>query len=83
MNESHRAKLARREFVQAVGLGTLALAEGRNVIEAMRFGAATASLKCTRVGGSLGPSVSGSNVLGGSHPKGPDSPRASRRHRCR
>jgi len=32
----------------------LALAEGRNEIEAMRFGAAVAGLKCTRLGGSAG-----------------------------
>lgn len=32
----------------------LALAEGRSEIEAMRFGAAVAGLKCTRLGGSAG-----------------------------
>src|ERR1700676_3823429 len=32
----------------------LALAEGRNEIAAMRFGAAVAGIKCTRVGGSAG-----------------------------
>ena len=32
----------------------LALAEGRNEIEAMRFGAAVAGIKCSRVGGSAG-----------------------------
>ena len=32
----------------------LALAEGRDVIAAMRFGAAAAGLKCTRFGGSMG-----------------------------
>ena len=32
----------------------LALAEGRDEIAAMRFGAATAALKCTRFGGSMG-----------------------------
>jgi sulfofructose kinase len=32
----------------------LALAEGRNEIEAMRFGAAVAGIKCTRIGGSAG-----------------------------
>ena len=32
----------------------LALAEGKNVVEAMRFGAATAGIKCTRIGGSSG-----------------------------
>ena len=32
----------------------LALAEGRDAISAMRFGAAAAALKCTRFGGSMG-----------------------------
>jgi sulfofructose kinase len=32
----------------------LALAEGRSEIEAMRFGAAVAGIKCTRIGGSAG-----------------------------
>jgi sugar/nucleoside kinase (ribokinase family) len=32
----------------------LALAEGRNEVEAMHFGAAVAGIKCTRVGGSAG-----------------------------
>jgi sulfofructose kinase len=32
----------------------LALAEGRNEVEAMRFGAAVAGIKCTRIGGSAG-----------------------------
>jgi sulfofructose kinase len=32
----------------------LALAEGRGEVEALRFGAAAAALKCTRYGGSLG-----------------------------
>lgn len=32
----------------------LALAEGRGVVEAMRFGAAAAGIKCTRLGGSAG-----------------------------
>jgi sulfofructose kinase len=32
----------------------LALAEGRDEVEAMRFGAATAGIKCTRLGGSTG-----------------------------
>jgi sulfofructose kinase len=32
----------------------LALAEGRNEVEAMRFGAAVAGIKCTRLGGSAG-----------------------------
>ena len=32
----------------------LALAEGRDAVAAMRFGAAAAGLKCTRFGGSMG-----------------------------
>ena len=32
----------------------LALAEGRDVVEAMRFGAAVAAIKCTRLGGPTG-----------------------------
>ena len=32
----------------------LALAEGRSEVEAMRFGAAVAGIKCSRVGGSAG-----------------------------
>jgi sugar/nucleoside kinase (ribokinase family) len=32
----------------------LALAEGRDAVSAMRFGAAAAALKCTRFGGSMG-----------------------------
>ena len=32
----------------------LALAEGRDIVAAMRFGAAAAGLKCTRFGGSMG-----------------------------
>ncbi|MGB5181039.1 MAG: PfkB family carbohydrate kinase [Xanthobacteraceae bacterium] len=32
----------------------LALAEGRNEVDAMRFGAAVAGIKCTRIGGSAG-----------------------------
>ena len=32
----------------------LALAEGQSEVEAMRFGAAVASIKCTRLGGSAG-----------------------------
>lgn len=35
----------------------LALAEGRDVLAAMRFGAAAAGLKCTRFGGSVGAPV--------------------------
>jgi len=35
----------------------LALAEGRDVVAAMRFGAAAAGLKCTRFGGSMGAPV--------------------------
>ena len=36
------------------GAFTLALAEGRDLVHAMRFAAAAAGLKCTRVGGSAG-----------------------------
>ncbi len=36
------------------GAFTLALAEGRDLVAAMRFAAAAAGLKCTRVGGSAG-----------------------------
>src|SRR6516165_4383849 len=32
----------------------MALAEGRNEVDAMRFGAAVAGIKCTRIGGSTG-----------------------------
>jgi sulfofructose kinase len=32
----------------------LALAEGQSEVEAMRFGAAVAGIKCTRLGGSAG-----------------------------
>ncbi|MGB8480668.1 MAG: hypothetical protein WCE63_17820, partial [Acidobacteriaceae bacterium] len=32
----------------------LALAEGRSETEALRFGAAVAGIKCTRIGGSAG-----------------------------
>jgi sulfofructose kinase len=32
----------------------LALAEGRSEVEALRFGAAVAGIKCTRIGGSAG-----------------------------
>jgi len=35
------------------GAFTLALAEGRDVIAALRFAAAAAGLKCTRLGGSM------------------------------
>jgi sulfofructose kinase len=47
--------------VDAVGAGdafhggfALALAEGQSEVEAMRFGAAVAGIKCTRLGGSAG-----------------------------
>jgi sulfofructose kinase len=47
------------EAVDTVGAGdvfhgalTLALAEGRDVVAALRFAAAAAGLKCTRLGGS-------------------------------
>jgi len=36
------------------GAFTLALAEGQSEVEAMRFGAAVAGIKCTRLGGSAG-----------------------------
>jgi sulfofructose kinase len=49
------------EAVDTLGAGdafhggfVLALAEGRNEVEAMRFGAAAAGIKCSRVGGSAG-----------------------------
>jgi sulfofructose kinase len=32
----------------------MALAEGRNEVDALRFGAAVAGIKCTRIGGSAG-----------------------------
>jgi sulfofructose kinase len=32
----------------------MAIAEGRSEVEAMRFGAAVAGIKCTRIGGSAG-----------------------------
>jgi len=35
------------------GAFTLALAEGRDVVAALRFAAAAAGLKCTRLGGSM------------------------------
>ena len=47
------------EAVDTVGAGdvfhgalTLALAEGRDMVAALRFAAAAAALKCTRLGGS-------------------------------
>jgi sugar/nucleoside kinase (ribokinase family) len=36
------------------GAFTLALAEGRDIVDALRFAAAAAGLKCTRLGGSAG-----------------------------
>jgi|SRR5579862_337058 len=49
------------EAVDTLGAGdafhggfALAIAEGRNEVEAMRFGAAVAGIKCTRLGGSAG-----------------------------
>jgi len=35
------------------GAFTLALAEGRDLVAALRFAAAAAGLKCTRLGGSM------------------------------
>jgi sulfofructose kinase len=49
------------EAVDTLGAGdafhggfALAVAEGHNVVEAMRFGAAVAGIKCTRLGGPTG-----------------------------
>jgi sugar/nucleoside kinase (ribokinase family) len=49
------------EAVDTLGAGdtfhggiALALAEGRDVVEAMRFGSAVAAIKCTRLGGPTG-----------------------------
>jgi sulfofructose kinase len=49
------------EAVDTLGAGdafhggfALALAEGRSEVDAMRFGAAVAGIKCSRVGGSAG-----------------------------
>jgi len=49
------------EAVDTLGAGdafhggfALALAEGRSEVEAMRFGAAVAGIKCSRIGGSAG-----------------------------
>jgi sugar/nucleoside kinase (ribokinase family) len=36
------------------GAFTLALAEGRDLVDAMRFASATAALKCTKFGGASG-----------------------------
>jgi sugar/nucleoside kinase (ribokinase family) len=56
-----RLPVFRIEPVDTLGAGdafhggfALALAEGRSEVGAMRFGAATAGLKCTRIGGSSG-----------------------------
>ena len=57
----HRLPVFRIEAVDTLGAGdafhggfVLALAEGQNEIAAMRFGAAVAGIKCTRLGGSNG-----------------------------
>jgi sulfofructose kinase len=57
----HRVPVFKIEAVDTLGAGDafhggflLALAEGKGVIEAMRFGAAVAGIKCTRLGGSAG-----------------------------
>jgi sulfofructose kinase len=43
------------EAIDTLAAGiALALAEGRDVVAAMRFGAAAAGIKCTRFGGSMG-----------------------------
>jgi sulfofructose kinase len=54
-----RTPVFRLQAVDTLGAGdafhgafTLALCEGRGVVEALRFAAATAGLKCTRAGGS-------------------------------
>jgi len=56
-----RLPVFRIESVDTLGAGdafhggfALALAEGRSEVDAMRFGAATAGIKCTRIGGSAG-----------------------------
>ncbi len=57
----HRLPVFRIRAVDTLGAGdafhggfVLALAEGRGEVDAMRFGAAVAGIKCTRVGGSAG-----------------------------
>jgi len=57
----HRLPVFKIAAVDTLGAGdafhggfALALAEGRNEVEAMRFGAAVAAIKCTRLGGSSG-----------------------------
>jgi len=56
-----RLAVFRIAAVDTVGAGdafhggfALALAEGQSELEAMRFGAAAAGIKCTRLGGSAG-----------------------------
>jgi sugar/nucleoside kinase (ribokinase family) len=57
----HRLPVFKIAAVDTLGAGdafhggfALALAEGRSEVEAMRFGAAVAGIKCTRLGGSAG-----------------------------
>ena len=57
----HTMPVFKVEAIDTLGAGdvfhagiALALAEGRDAVTAMRFGAAAAGLKCTRFGGSVG-----------------------------
>ncbi len=57
----HRLPVFKVAAVDTLGAGdafhggfVLALAQGRNEVDAMRFGAAVAGIKCTRIGGSAG-----------------------------
>jgi sulfofructose kinase len=57
----HRLPVFNVTAVDTLGAGdafhggfVMALAEGRSEVEAMRFGAAVAGIKCTRIGGSAG-----------------------------
>jgi sulfofructose kinase len=57
----HRLPVFKIAAVDTLGAGdafhggfVLALAEGKSEVEAMRFGAAVAGIKCTRIGGSAG-----------------------------
>ena len=57
----HRLPVFKIAAVDTLGAGdafhggfALALAEGRSEVDAMRFGAAVAGIKCTRLGGSAG-----------------------------
>jgi sulfofructose kinase len=60
-DEVRRSPVFSIAAVDTVGAGdafhggfALALAEGQSELEAMRFGAAVAGIKCTRLGGSAG-----------------------------